>query len=90
MLDKVLDFPLQIWLVPGMFIAFLLGGTDRQGYLNPWGLFLMLPFYLLGYITLVVVLFVSMVVPVLIVLYTPICVFIADNSCIESILTLFR
>ena len=90
MFDKILDFPVQLWLVPGMFIAFLLGGTDRRGHLNAWGMVLIAPFYLLGYLTLVVVIFLGTAVPVVVVLYTPLCVFLSDSSCLAQLAALFR
>jgi hypothetical protein len=79
----------SLWLKLGMIVAWLLGGCDRDGYLNRWGFLVTLPFLLIGYAWGVAVLFVLLMVPVLILFFTPLCIFIFENSCVESLRTLF-
>ena len=79
----------SLWLRVGMTVAWLLGGCDREGSLNSWGMMVTIPFLLTGYVWLVAFLFVLVMVPVLVVFFTPLCLFIYENSCVESLRILF-
>ena len=73
----------------GMIVAWLLGGCDRDGYLNSWGTLVTIPFLLIAYVWFCAVLFVLIMVPFLILFFTPLCIFIFENSCVDSLRTLF-
>ena len=74
----------SLWLKLGMIVAWLLGGCDRYGNLNRWGFLVTLPFLLIAHVWGAAVLFVLIMVPFLILFFTPLCIFIFENPCIQS------
>ena len=86
-LAYITGFP--IWLNLGLLVAWLLGGTDRNGEPNAWGVLILLPFLLFAWIFGTAVLTALMVIPVLVVIFTPLCIFLFENSCIDSLRSLF-
>ncbi len=71
-------FPLWIWL--GETTAWLLGGVDRRGELNPWGLVVMLPFLGLAYVYGFAMMFLAIMVPCVFVVLTPFCMIAGGPS----------
>jgi hypothetical protein len=87
MLTRISGFSLFLHL--GMIVAWLLGGCDREGYLNSWGMLVTFPFLLIGYLWMVVFIMALIAVPIVIIFFTPLCIFIFDNSCIDDLRRLF-
>lgn len=83
LLAIVSGFP--IWWHLGLLVAWLLGGADRDGELNAWGQLIMLPFLFVAWLFGLAVLATLILAPVLVIFFTPLCIFLFDNSCIESL-----
>ena len=77
---------IPLWLNLGLLVAWLLGGADRDGDLNAWGLVIMMPFLFVGYVVGTVIITILISVPVIALVMTPFCVFVFDNSCIASLI----
>ena len=63
--------PLGMWL--GETTAWLLGGADRGGNLNLWGVVVILPFLGFAYVFGFVMLFLVILVPCVFLVLTPFC-----------------